>query len=74
MNRIIANPKTRRYIYNVVAASIPLLVIFGFISEDHVQVWLNLVAAVLGFGAAGLAAPNTPDDKLKPQGREQGAP
>ncbi|GAA4923582.1 phage holin [Nesterenkonia rhizosphaerae] len=72
MNHIIADPKTRKYIYGVVVAVIPLLVIAGVIAEDQVQVWLNFAAAVLGFGAAGLAAPNTPDDKLKPQGYEQG--
>ena len=74
MNHIIANPKARKYIYGIVAAAIPLLVLGGFITEDDVQLWLTLAAAVLGFGSAGLAAPNTPDksDKVKPQGTEQG--
>ena len=74
MNHIIANPKTRKYIYGIIAAAIPILVIVGVITEDDVQLWLTLAAAVLGFGSAGLAAPNTPDapDLVKPQGTEQG--
>lgn len=73
MDRIIKNPQARRYIYGVVAAAIPILVIVGVISEDQVQLWLTFAAAVLGLGSAGLAAPNTPPkpDKVKPQGAEQ---
>lgn len=75
MDRIIKNPQTRRYIYGIVAAAIPILVIVGVISEDQVQLWLTFAAAVLGLGSAGLAAPNTPDKsdpKIKRQGTEQG--
>lgn len=57
---IIQNPAVRRYIYIVAAAVIAVLVLLGFVVEDQVQVWLNLVAALLGLPVAGLAAPNTP--------------
>lgn len=41
----------------------------GFVAEEDVQVWLNFAAA-LGFGSAGLAAPNTPPKGDKPLPRE----
>lgn len=55
----IKDPNTRKWIYGIVAAAIPVLVILGFVSGEDTQVWLNLAAAVLGLGTAGLAAPNT---------------
>lgn len=61
-NKGIHSPQTRKYIYGVVAAAIPLLVIFGVIAEDQVQLWLALAAAALGFGSSVLAAPNTPKE------------
>lgn len=51
--------KTRAYIYRIVLAVIPLLVVFGVVSEDQVTEWVALAAAVLGTGAAGLATGNT---------------
>lgn len=63
----IKNPATRKWIYGIVAAVIPVLVVLGFVSGEDTQVWLNLAAAVLGLGTAGLAAPNTPPtDNPKP--------
>lgn len=56
----IQNPRHRKYVYGIVLAAIPLLVLFGLITEDEVQVYLNLAAAILGLGSAGLALPNTP--------------
>ncbi|MCQ1951632.1 hypothetical protein NNX28_17070 [Arthrobacter sp. zg-Y859] len=55
----IKDPNTRKWIYGIVAAAIPVLVILGFVGGEDTQVWLNLAAAVLGLGTAGLAAPNT---------------
>ena len=59
-NRWIPDPAVRRYLYGVVAVMIPILVGFGVISPEQVQLWLNLAAAVLGLGATALALPNTP--------------
>lgn len=56
----ISDPAVRRYVYGIVATAIPLLVIFGLITPDQVQLWLNLAAAALGLGSAALALPNTP--------------
>lgn len=55
----IKDPNTRKWIYGIVAAAIPVLVILGVLAAEDTQVWLNLAAAVLGLGAAGLAVPNT---------------
>lgn len=55
----IKDPSTRKWIYGIVAAAIPVLVILGLVSGKDTQVWLNLTAAVLGLGTAGVAAPNT---------------
>lgn len=60
MNLNIKDPAVRRYIYGVVAAAIPLLLIAGLITPDVVQLILNAVAAFLGLGTAALAIPNTP--------------
>lgn len=53
-------PAVRKWIYGIVAAGIPILVLFGTVAAEDIQVWLNFAAAVLGLGAAGLALPNTP--------------
>ena len=59
-NRVITDPLVRRYLYGVVLAFIPILVLFGLISPESVQLWLNLAAAVLGLGTTALATANTP--------------
>ena len=73
MNHIIADPKTRKYVDGVIAALIPVAVAVGLITEEQA---VTVGSSVLGLAAAVLALPNTPskDDKLKPQGTEQGAP
>lgn len=56
---IITKPETRRYLYGVVAAAIPILVLFGLIGPDDVTLWLYLAAAVLGLATPIVALPNT---------------
>jgi hypothetical protein len=63
----IQNPATRRYVYGIAIAAIPLLVILGVITADQSQVYLNLAAAVLGLGTASLALPNTPKASGDPE-------
>jgi hypothetical protein len=60
MNLNIKDPALRRYIYGVVAAVIPLLLLVGLITPDAVAPILNAAAALLGLGTAALALPNTP--------------
>jgi len=59
----IQDPVVRRYVYGVVLALIPLAQLFRLIPEDSVPLIINVVTAVLGMGAAGLALPNTPNGK-----------
>ena len=64
MNQIISNPKTRKYIYGVVAAAIPVAVGVGVLTEEQAA---TVGGAVLGLAAAVLALPNTPkQEKLLP--------
>lgn len=56
----IQDPALRRYIYGIVAAAIPLLLLLGLITPDAVTPILNVAAALLGLGTAALALPNTP--------------
>lgn len=62
----IKDPRTRAYIYGVVLAAIPLLQFFRLIPGDAVPLVVNIVTAVLGTGAAGLALPNTPSPAPAP--------
>jgi hypothetical protein len=59
-NRWIPDPAVRKWLYGVVVALIPVLVVFGVLSPEQTQVWLNLTAAVLGLGTTALATANTP--------------
>jgi len=59
----IQDPAVRRYVYGVVLAVILVAQLFRLIPEDAVPLIINVVTAVLGMGAAGLALPNTPDGK-----------
>lgn len=55
--------QTRAWIYRVVAAGVPLLVMFGVFTDEVAQQVLNVVAAVMSFGASTLALRNiTPDE------------
>lgn len=64
MNQIISNPNTRKYIYGVIAAAIPVAVAVGVLTEEQA---VTVGAAVLGLASAVLALPNTPKvEKLLP--------
>lgn len=49
----------RAYIYRIVLAAIPLLVLYGLLSEAEAAEWGYLVAAILGVAADSLAVKNT---------------
>lgn len=61
MNNIITNPITRKYIYGVLAAAVPLAISAGIISGSDAILWLALASAILGAGANALASQNTPE-------------
>ena len=57
--RVIAQPKTRRWIYRIAVAAVPQLVAYGVIAEAEAARWIGLAGAVLGTGVPALAAANT---------------
>ena len=56
---IFTDPTKRAYIYRLILAAIPVLVVVGVITNEDAAVWLGLVAAIFGAGGAGLATANT---------------
>lgn len=57
--RIIAQPKTRRWVYGIAVAAVPLAVAYGVVAESDAALWIGLAGAVLGTGVPALAAANT---------------
>lgn len=56
----------RAWLYKVAVAAVPLLVSIGIVTGDTAALILNIVAAVLGVGAGGMALSNvTPDNVFK---------
>jgi len=56
----------RAWLYKVAVAGVPLLVAVGIVTGDMAQLIMNVVAAVLGVGAGGMALTNlTPDNVYK---------
>jgi hypothetical protein len=55
-------PHTRKWIYGIIAALVPLLVMLGTISEELASQILAVVAAVLTVGGSALAIKNVPTD------------
>jgi hypothetical protein len=54
------DPETRRWIYGIIAATVPLLVTLGTITGDVAQQLLNISAAMLAIGGSALAISNVP--------------
>lgn len=52
-------PATRRWIYGVASALLPLLITLGAITPEIAGDVLNVLAAVLAVGVSSLAASNT---------------
>jgi hypothetical protein len=51
-------PETRKYIYSIVIALMPILVTLGFLTDQLGSQILNAVAAILAVGASALAHRN----------------
>lgn len=65
----------RAWLYKVAVAAVPLCISIGLITGDMAQLILNVLAAVLGVGAGGMALRNvTPDNvfKIAVQADEEG--
>ena len=53
----------RAWIYKTAVAAVPLLIAVGIVTGDMAQLILNVLAAVLGVSASGMALTNlTPDN------------
>lgn len=62
-NKLIASPEARAAIYGVFVAVGAVLIVYGLISQEQADVWLQLVERlliVLGSGLALLNIPRTP--------------
>jgi hypothetical protein len=55
-------PQTRKLIYGVIAALVPLLVALGTIAEPLAGQILAVAAAILTVGGSALAIKNVPKD------------
>lgn len=59
-NRWVPSPAVRAWLYGIIAAVVPLLVLLGVFSTEIGAHVLNIAAAFLAIGALTLAAKNTP--------------
>jgi len=56
----------RAWLYKIAVAAVPLCVSIGLVTGDMAQLVLNVLAAVLGVSATGMALTNvTPDSVYK---------
>jgi hypothetical protein len=55
-------PHVRKWIYGIVAATVPLLITLGTITTELGTQILNVSAAVLAIGSSALAISNVPDE------------
>lgn len=56
----------RAWLYKVAVAAVPLCISIGLLTGDMAQLILNVLAAVLGVSAGGMALTNvTPDNVFK---------
>lgn len=51
-------PQVRQWLYVVVTAAVPLLIVYGILDAETAALWLGLAAAVLGTGTAAVAVAN----------------
>lgn len=56
----------RAWLYKIAVAAVPLLIAIGLVTNEMAQLILNVLAAILGVGAGGMALTNvTPDNVFK---------
>ena len=61
-----ANTANRRWLYTCVGPAMLLLVGLGFVTPEHVDVWLNLAQALLGLTASVASAVRNARDDVSP--------
>jgi uncharacterized phage infection (PIP) family protein YhgE len=55
-------PEIRKWIYGIIAATVPLLITVGSITPEIGGMILNVAAAVLAIGGSALAIKHVPND------------
>jgi hypothetical protein len=55
-------PAVRKWIYAIIAATVPLLISLGSLTTEMGAQLLNVAAAVLAIGGSALAISNVPND------------
>lgn len=60
-------PETRKWIYGIIAATVPLLVTLGTLTDEVAGQILNILAAMLAIGGSSLAIANVPPTTNSPQ-------
>jgi hypothetical protein len=55
-------PEVRKWIYGIIATTVPLMIALGTITDDIGAQVLNVAAAVLAIGGSALAITNVPKD------------
>ena len=55
--------KTRKYLYNVAKAAMPLLIALGAINQNNAGLILSLIAAVLSYAVPDLASKNVSEEE-----------
>lgn len=56
-------PEVRKWIYGIIATTVPLLIAVGTIADEVGAQILNVAAAVLAIGGSTLAITNVPKDE-----------
>lgn len=60
---VILTPARRKWLYGVLIAAVPLLIVYGVIEDAQAPLWIALVGAVLGNATA---AAHTPRERTPP--------
>jgi hypothetical protein len=55
-------PHVRKWIYGIIAATVPLLITIGSITSELGAQILNVSAAILAIGGSALAISHVPDE------------
>jgi hypothetical protein len=55
-------PATRKWIYGIIAATVPLFVTLGYLTPDIARELLAVAAAILTVAGSALAIKNVPTD------------
>lgn len=70
----VAHERTRRWLYGIAAALVPLLITLDVLTQDIADGVLSVIAAVLAVGSSALAGVNATDMMVITEQEEPGEP